>query len=213
MTSPSRALFAVTLLALLSVGCATRRPVVYKPAPLTAEERQEIQTRAMDADFDTVYAATIAVLQDEGWDIQDIQKDSGVIQALTKRRSSKLGPDDDWKAGAKDASKEEKKPFSFQKKSEPQKLVNEWTRWEKLTAHIEPWGAQVKNRISITKFGSLPAVTYTYPVGSGREMTVNSPAKEDQVTDEDPLTYSRLFARIEQAVADRKKAQSGLPVK
>jgi predicted small lipoprotein YifL len=211
MTSLIRALFAVTLLAIFSAGCATRGPVVYKPAPLTAEERQEIQTRVIEADFDTVYAATIAVLQDEGWDIQDVKKESGVIQALTKRRQSKLGPDDDWKAGTKEATKEEKK--SSKKKSEQQKLVNEWTRWEKLTAHIESWGEKAKNRISITKFGALPAITYTYPVGSGREMTVNSPAKEDQVVDEDPLTYSRLFARIEQAVADRKKAVSEPPVK
>jgi hypothetical protein len=181
-------------------GCVSE-PIVYQPAPLTPAEREEIQTRTLNEGVDTVFAATIAVLQDEGWDLQDIRKDSGVIQSTTKRRDAYWGPSDDWRYAS------DPQALAQFKKSKKRQVINQWTRWEKLTAHIEPWGTgKTRIRISILNFGALPSVTYMEKV-SGKEIFVNSPTREDQVIEENPLSYSRIFARIETAIDDRKKQQ------
>lgn len=186
---------------LLGAGCASRGPLVYQPAPLTAQEREELQTRTLAASLDTAFAATIAVLQDEEWDLQDIRKDSGVIQAVTKKRSDAIGPSDDWRREVLTGDK-----------SGRDEVLNRWTRWDKLTAHMEPWGSgQVRLRLNITKFGTLPAITYSYPVGSFRSkktVTVNALAKEEQVVVEEPMAYKTLFTRIEGAIVQRNQAQA-----
>ena len=91
-------------------------------------------------------------------------------------------------------------------------ISNQWTRWEKLTAHIEPWGGgRSRVRISIVNFGALPAVTYSYPVNSlftRKNITVNAQATEEQVVVEDPVPYTREFSKIEKAVEDRQKNAS-----
>ncbi|HBA85072.1 MAG TPA: hypothetical protein DCZ95_13350 [Verrucomicrobia bacterium] len=189
------------LLVVLSIGwltgCASP-PIVYQPGPLTPAEREEIQARTLNASMDTAFAATIAVLQDEGWDLQEIRKDSGVIQAMTKRREAYWGPSDDWRYAS------DPQAIAKFKKEKKRQVINQWMRWEKLTAHIEPWGAgKSRNRISILKFGALPSVTYMEKL-SGKEFFVNSPTREDHVMEEEPLAYSRIFARIETAIKDRK---------
>lgn len=190
----------VVVLLALACGCATQKKVAYRPAPLTAAEREEIQIRVFEGDFDTAYSATIAVLQDKEWDLEEINKESGVIQAVTKKREDKLGPSEDWKRG-----KPRKHRKGGRKKDE---VLNKWTRWEKLTCHIEPWGGgKVRQRITIAKYGMLPAVTYSYSVGSfgnRKVVNVNAPAKEERVIDEDPLVYGRLYNYIEKALAARR---------
>ena len=201
-----RVLAAMLAIAFLN-GCASRGPVVYQPPPLTAAEREEIQTRTFDADFDLAFSAVIAVLQDNAWDLQDIQKESGVIMAYTKKRPDTVGPAEDWRRD-QDAKKKKDKP----KKDEDETIINQWTRWEKLTAHIEPWGSgKARVRISIVNFGALPAVTYSYPVDSlfkRKNITVNAQATEEQVVVEDPVAYTKEFTKIEKAVEDRKKTLS-----
>lgn len=200
-------LLAISVLAGLIAGCVSQKKVVYKPAPLTAEEREEVQMRVLDGDFETAFAATIAILQDKAWNLTEINKDSGVIQAETKRRRDDIGPSEDWQRGTK---KNKTWPSSPRQKSGPSdEVLNKWTRWEKLTAHVEPWGAgKVRERISIVKQGSLPAVTYSYKVGSFSDrkvVNVNEPAREDQALDDDPLVYEKMFSRIKQAMAERQK--------
>jgi hypothetical protein len=185
----------------LAAGCSSPRPRVYQPPPLTPAEREEIQTRILRCDLDIAFASLIAVLQDEQWDLQDIKKESGVIQALTKRRTDVIGPGEDWRA-------DQDPRYRDTKKAPAEAAINEWTRWEKLTAHIEPWGeGKVRIRIAIAKHGILPPVTYSYPVSSGREVMVNAPAREDQVVVEEPLAYSRLFTRVQKAVDEREAAR------
>lgn len=198
--------FGVMLQTAFLSGCASRGPIVYQPPPLTAAEREEIQTRTFDADFDITFSAVIAILQDNAWDLQNIQKESGVIMAYTKKRSDTIGPAEDWRRDQN--AKKKTKP----KKNDDESIINQWTRWEKLTAHVEPWGSgKSRVRVSIVNFGALPAVTYTYPVDSlftRKNITVNAQATEAQVVVEDPVAYSKEFTKIEKAVADRKQILS-----
>ena len=198
----------VALLIALVSGCASRGPVVYQPPPLTAAEREEIQTRTPDAGFDIAFSAVLSVLQDDAWDLQDIKKESGVIMAFTKKRPDTIGPAEDWRRELE--AKKKKRPKAG--KDEDESIINQWTRWEKLTAHIEPWGSgKARIRISIVNFGALPAVTYSYPVNSmftRKTITVNAQATEEQVVVEDPVAYSKLFTKIEKAIADRQQAIS-----
>jgi len=94
----SRIAACALVLTALAAGCSSPRPRVYQPPPLTPAEREEIQTRTLRGDYDAAFASLIAVLQDEQWDLQDIKKESGVIQALTKRRTDVVGPGEDWRA-------------------------------------------------------------------------------------------------------------------
>ncbi len=206
MNSVIRSLVVLASIVVLA-GCVPQ-PVVYQPAPLTPEERGEIQTRVLNSDFDTVFAATIAVLQDEAWDLQDVKKDSGMIIGATKRRVESNGPSEDWRFPSD--TKAKPKTGITQKKNEV--VINEWTRWEKLTVQVEPWGeGKVRERINIVKFGTQPAVSYSYPVGGKREIMVSAQAKEEQEIAEDPLAYSRLFARIERAIGEREQKRGATP--
>ena len=200
--------FCVFLPLALLNGCASRGPSGYPPPPLTAAEREEIQTRWFDADFAITFAAVIAILQDSAWDLQDIQKESGVIMAYTKKRPDTLGPAEDWRRDLEAKKKKARHP-----KDDDESLLNQWTRWEKLTVHIEPWGRdRARVRISIVHFGALPAVTYTYPDHSlfrrKKNLTVNAQAAEEQIVVDDPLAYSKEFTKIEKAILIRKQALS-----
>jgi len=199
--------FGVMLQIAFLNGCASRGPVVYQPPPLTSTEREEIQTKILAADFNVAFSSVIAVLQDDAWDMQEIGKETGVIQAVTKKRPDTIGPAEDWRRDY-----ESKKKKAKPKKDDDESIINQWTRWEKLTAHIEPWGrGRSRIRISIVNFGALPAVTYSYPVSSlftRKNITVNAQATEEQVVVEDPVAYSKLFTKIEKAITERKQTLS-----
>jgi hypothetical protein len=196
--------FGVMLQIVFLNGCASRGPVVYQPPPLTSAEREEIQTKILNADFNIAFSSVIAVLQDDAWDLREIGKETGVIQALTKKRPDTIGPAEDWRRDY-ESKKQKAKPNPDDDGS----IINQWTRWEKLTAHIEPWGnGQSRIRISIVHFGALPAVAYSYPVRSlftRKSITVNAQATEEQVMVEDPVAYRKLFTKIEKAITERKQ--------
>ncbi len=193
---------------LLLAGCKTS-PTYGPPPPLTAEEREEIQTRVFSSDVSTVFAATINTLQSQEWDIQEVGKDSGVILATSRKWDSRVGPSEDWTAVLPGYSKKPVSEPGVAGASQKEPDLNQWTRWEKLTAHIETWeGGKTRARVSIIKFGTLPALTITRPAGSGygrRDIiTVSAPAKEDQASDENPLTYSKIFSRIADEISKKQ---------
>jgi len=130
----------VTLISLfVLVGCAPKvRPFIPE---LTALQREALQTKELPGDFETVFSATIAVLQDEGWKVDSIEKDSGMIQGSSTKRSAKFGPSGDY--------------YNNHPELEWPPEVGEWTRWEQITAHVEKWGEEsVRMRLSIVKVGS-----------------------------------------------------------
>jgi hypothetical protein len=138
----------------LALACAS---APFTPPPrLSAAQREAIQTREFPGRFDTVFPAVLSVLQDEGWEITEVDRESGLIQASSLRRQSLFGPADDWRGENDPVVKETRKrsaqlrehglPFAF------------WTRWNELTARIEPWHRNsVRVRLSIVKHGTLPS--------------------------------------------------------
>ena len=61
------------------------------PQPdLTPVEKREIQSRAYDSDKPTVFRATMAVLQDQGYTIRDADMETGHIAAESPKKSQFL---------------------------------------------------------------------------------------------------------------------------
>ena len=54
-----------------------------------------MQTRELSGDFATAFSATLSVLQDEGWQIDVVDKESGIIQASSLKRQDSIGPAED----------------------------------------------------------------------------------------------------------------------
>ena len=99
-----------------------------------------------------MFASVLSVLQDEGWQIETVDKNAGIIQASSLKRQELIGPEDDWRPAddayivqiTKDAVKAQRKKLP----------VATWTRWEQLTARVEPWTKNtVRTRITIVKCG------------------------------------------------------------
>jgi len=147
----TRAVVCLVVL-LICAGCA--KSVTPPPPPLSAMQREYMQTKELSGDFETVFGSVLSVLQDEGWQIEAVDKSAGLIQASSLKRQALIGPSDDWR-GANDPRIREIKQEAA--KAENQGLpVRTWTRWEQLTARIEPWGDNtVRTRISIVKCGRL----------------------------------------------------------
>ncbi len=182
--------------ALLNSGCIKSGAGVGAYQPLSIQQRAAMQTKELEGSFDTGFAATLSVLQDEGWQINVVDKSSGIIQANSLKRQSSIGPAEDWYA--------ERDPKYINKiikqaKKKGAELV-QWTRWEQITAHIEPWGSNtIRERITITKYGSLPSNTYSY---ESKTRTIG--AREQSVVVENPATYQYLFQQIQRAVFIRQ---------
>ena len=88
--------------------------------------------------------------------VTEVDRESGLVQASSLRRQSLFGPADDWRGESDPMVKETRErsallhkhglPFAF------------WTRWNELTARIEPWHRNsVRVRLSIVKHGTLPS--------------------------------------------------------
>ena len=131
-------------------GCAKARPL--GPVPLSAMQREYMQTKEIEGDFDTVFGSVLSVLQDEGWQIEAVDKSAGIIQASSLKRQELVGPSDDWRSPNDPVIKEIRK--SAKQATHRDLPVSTWTRWEQLTARVEPWGQNtVRARITIVKCG------------------------------------------------------------
>lgn len=189
--------FGVALLAL--AGCSSPVPPPPRVA-LTPEERANAQTRLYEAPFDTVFAATLAVLQDLGWSLDSVDKSSGLIRATTRKRLEKLSPVEE------NIADYDLRLKTIKSRADPQ---SQWTRWEVITIHTEPWKeGRTRQRIVVLRWGSLPPMSYPARIegeGSSRrkDVVINAPAKEVSVELDLPEPYAALFARINRAAAER----------
>ena len=188
-------LFVLTL-----AGCASMKNAQPLAGGATQAERSAMQTRVLTAPLDTVFASTVAVLQERGWRILKADRASGLIQAESNRRVETLSPKEESLTDLKTRQQIVGKRDS---------AADQWSRWEDLTAHIEPWGSRVRERIILSRRGALPPMTYTKQIGGswfskGRVVTVNAPASEESVEVTFPEVYEELLGRIEKAIAVRQ---------
>jgi len=200
-TACSFLLLVLTSISLAS-GCGQNKSRLQPPPPLSIQQRAAMQTKELEGDFDTGFAATISVMQDEGWQIEVVDKSSGIIQAVSLKHQDIIGPYEDWyaenDAGYRDDRRKEAKDRKVS--------VSEWNRWEQLTCHIEPWGEnRIRQRITITAFGSLPANTFSYAEKKkDKQNIVTAGGKEQSRIVEDPARYQYLFQQIQRAVFIRQ---------
>jgi hypothetical protein len=191
------------LSAYLAAGCAVSKNRMPGPQPLSSQQRAAMQTKELKGSFTTGFSATISVLQDEGWQLDVVDKSSGIIQASSLKRQDIIGPAEDWYAEQDSGYRE--KIIKKAEKSKKGSGLLEWTRWEQLTAHIEPWGKDtIRHRVSITKFGSLPTHTYSFDGKKGKQKVATTGGKEQSMIIDNPQTYQYLFQRIQRAIFIRQ---------
>ena len=184
-------------------GCAT---IPAAPPPLSPMARAAMQTKELNGDFETAYRATISVLQDQGWQVEEVDKDSGLIQASSTRSRDVIGPEDDYRATDKLVQKTRAKMAKFKGNKEVAPAL--WTRWQQVTAVIEPWGeGTVRARLTIVNCGSLPSGMHYYPYprafGYGSKKVLET-AQEQSVVVEDPQTYQLLFQQVQKSIFVRQ---------
>ena len=184
-------------------SCAT---IPAAPPPLSPMARAAMQTKELNGDFETAYKATISVLQDQGWQVEEVDKDSGLIQASSTRSRDVIGPENDYRTSDKLIQKTRIKMAKF--KGNQKVAPAMWTRWQQVTALIEPWGrGEVRERLTIVNCGSLPSGLHYYPYprafgySSGK---VLEGAQEQSVVVEDPKAYQLLFQQIQKAIFVRQ---------
>ncbi len=188
-------------LALLTVaGCASPDKPPAGAGAISTTERASMQTRVFTASVDTVFAATVAVLQDRDWKILKADLASGIIQAESRRRVEALGPKEESLTDRKARKK---------LVEERDSAADQWSRWDTLTVHIEPWGNRVRERITMSRCGALPPMTYKKYINpswfsKGREVTVNAPASEESAEMLFPEVYAEFFGQIEKAIGVRQ---------
>ena len=194
--------FSIIIITLFMIsGCAGTRAIKSDYQPLSSQQRAAMQTKELEGSFDTGFSATISVLQDEGWQITVVDKSSGIIQASSLKRQSIIGPAEDWH-NKMDSNYIETLKKNAEKRGSG---LLDWTRWEQLTVHIEPWGKNsIRERITITKFGSLPSNTYSYANKKDIQRTATIGAKEQSIVVESPATYQYLYQKIQRAIFIRQ---------
>ena len=186
---------ALTALLVLS-GCQIkqRMMVTVSPADMLPEERAAMQIRTYAVADEVVFAATVAVLQDLGWNLDAADRASGIIRASTAKRLEPLGPKEER------ITSFEWRRATIQKRSSEK---DQWTRWDAMVAHIEKWpGKQARARIVLSRRGSLPAMSYPARVDK-RDVIINAPAKEEAVEVNLAEVYDTFFQQIEKAVGER----------
>ena len=189
--------------AALFTGCKNLAPTakMVQP-PLSVEERRNLQSHSYDAPFDAVFAATIAVFQDLGWNLETVDKSSGIIRASTVKKTDAFGPEDE-----QDYDLQRRRETSAYR-SDPSK---KWQRWREAVVHTEPWGNGTRQRIVLSLRGALPAMSYRERLGGsfmhpGREVIINAPAVEQTVEVTVPEAYNDFFERIAVAIRQRREA-------
>ena len=193
------------MICLLSIAalfsCVRGKSLLIPPPLLSIQQRAAMQTKEFQGDFDTAFSATISVLQDEGWQIEVVEKSSGIIQASSLKRQDMIGPKVDWYA-TNDPNYRDNMMEEFKDKGY---ALPEWTRWEQLTSHIENWGTnRIRQRITITKFGSLPPNTFSYSEKEIKQKIVTTGGKEQSILLDNPTIYQYLFQRIQRAIFIRQ---------
>lgn len=195
----------VTVVAsLLLYSCRHVLPPAPPPhAPLSIEQRRQMQTHNYDAGYDVVFASTIAVFQDLGWILETVDKPSGMIRATTAKKPDVFGPEDEL-----DYDPQHRRETSAERAA----AYKKWQRWREAMVHTEPWGAGSRQRIVLTLRGSLPAMSYRDEMGGGlfrrgREVLINALPVEQTIEVTLPEAYSDFFERIQQAVNQRKALQ------
>ena len=192
------------LIASNQFSCVRSKGHLVPPPPLSIQQRAAMQTKELEGSFDIGFAATISVLQDEGWQIEVVDKASGIIQASSLKRQDMIGPAEDWYA-ENDA---DYRNNLIEEASKKDLEVSGWTRWEQLTCHLEPWGEQkIRQRITITKFGSLPPNTFSYRQKKDDQKIVTLGGKEQSMIVEEPTIYQYLFQQIQRAIFIRQALQ------
>lgn len=194
--------FAGFLLCVFMTGCLSRMPLRDLPGQpaITPEQRSAMQSRIYRAAPDTVFAGTIAVLQDIGWKLDSVDRASGLIRATTEKRLEPLGPQEE-KVTDYDFRREAIKKRTTEK--------DQWTRWEEMVIHTEPWpGGMTQQRIVFSRRGALPAMSYADRMHR-RDVMINAPAREEAVELLLPEVYADVFQRIDRAVTERISQQGG----
>jgi hypothetical protein len=184
-------------------GCATTHT---SPPPLSPMARAAMQTKELSGDSETAYRATISVLQDQGWQVQVADKDGGLIQASSTRGRDVIGPEDDYRSSDELIRKTRAQVVKF--KGDKHVAPAIWTRWQRVTAVVEPWGdGRVRERLTIVNCGSLPSGLHYYPYprafGYASHEVLDS-AQEQSVVVENPKTYQLLFQQIQKAIFIRQ---------
>ena len=183
------------------LGCVRGKKRLVPPPLLSIQQRAAMQTKELEGNFDTAFSATISVLQDEGWQIEVVEKSSGIIQARSLKRQDMIGPKEDWYA-SNDSNYRDDMINEFKDKGY---ALPEWTRWEQLTSHIENWGRnRVRQRITITKFGSIPPNTFSYSEKESQQKIITTGGKEQSILLDNPTIYQYLFQRIQRAIFIRQ---------
>lgn len=186
------------------IGCQKLLPPI-PPAPkiIAPDERAALQTHSFKGNYDVVFSAMIAVLQDRGWRLETVDKSAGLIRATTAHKNESLGPDDERVMNLQSREATIKRHTD---------VTQKWARWQELVIHTEPWGAsQVRQRIILSLRGTLPAMSYHEEQGGtwyrrGRDVLIHAPPEEQAVEVDDPEAYRDLFERIEKALRQRQSA-------
>ncbi|MGD9874504.1 MAG: hypothetical protein AB7T27_09575 [Kiritimatiellia bacterium] len=196
--------FVSLMSCMLLSGCLSRMPMrdISGQPEITPEQRAGMQSRIYRAAPDTVFAGTIAVLQDIGWKLDSVDRASGLIRATTEKRLEPLGPQE-----------EKVTDFDFRREAISKRTTekDQWTRWEEMVIHTEPWpGGMTQQRIVFSRRGSLPAMSYADRIHR-REVMINAPAREESVELLLPEVYADVFTRINKAVTERISRQGDHP--
>lgn len=174
----------------------------FTPAQIAA-----MQTKELKSDFDTAFRSAAATVHELGWQIDLVDKDAGLIQASSFRTLDVIGPEDDARTSDPIIEETREGLRAFEGKEDISMAV--WTRWDKLTVLLEPWGAgTVRARISIVKYGTLPSGLhyYPYPKAFGyKGKRILESAKEQSMLHLDPKTYEVLFQQIRNAIVTRQR--------
>ena len=128
---------------------------------VTEEQREAMQTRVLEGDPETIYAAFVSVIQVEAWTIDKVDKDLGLLQATSLKSSGGVSPAKDWVLKIED---EQARMRTLKKYERKNLRLLAWTRWLELTARIESGKeGMTRVRLIIVKAGTLPTMNRSKP--------------------------------------------------
>lgn len=194
----------VAALFLVLAGCRTPPPKPTAPQAPLPVDRAAFQAMVFAGKLDVVFAATIAVLQDNGWRLDSVDRAAGLIRATSAHKTESLGPEDERELNLQTRRE------TVQRRAD---VTQKWSRWQELVIHTEPWdgGARTRQRIVLTLRGTLPAMSYHEEQSGawyrrGRDVLIHAPPEEQAVEVTMPEAYRELFERIEKALRLRQGA-------